>query len=222
MRNAAKKKAEAHIKLLISLENQGISIDGQPSYLDVFNEAMEREKKEFYETCELGIELMSGFKGMVKERIGIEGSGSRWYLITVRPPHDTRWEKFKLGVEQYVTKHSPKWIEYEYVFEQKGEDIEHLGYGFHTHMIICTNTKNYYPSHMLRDLKSQFNYVNAACIQVDTIKNLNRAREYIHGIKNNDEKLKAVEMDKVWRDKLSLPASVKSTRQEDIVVTIDN
>lgn len=136
--------------------------------------------------------------------------GMRYYLITVRPPNEARgFLEFKKDVENYVEKWGKKWATYTYVFEQKGENPEELGKGFHFHMVMGTETINYYPSHILRDLKKHFHYTAPQCIKVDKIRNLERAYEYIDGDKKSEQKAPAVAMDKLWRQQMGLEASVK-------------
>lgn len=158
----------------------------------------ELEMAKHERTVELGLRLMEDFKA----RCGtIEGS--RWSLITVRPPHDTVFEQFKQDVDEYIDKWSSKWLTCEYAFEQKGETEDTLGHGFHVHLLISTQTRNYYKSHILKALKSKFTYVSANCIQVDSVKNLDRAKAYIRGEKE-ECKLTAVRYDNMWREQKGL------------------
>lgn len=136
-------------------------------------------------------------------------NGLRYYLISARPPEGITFERFKNDVYAFVKKWEDKWSECTFVFEQKGETPEELGKGFHTHIIIATETLNYYPSHIVRDLKKAFSYIAPQCIKVDKIKNLERAYEYIEGDKKSDAKAPAVKMDALWRSQLGLEASVK-------------
>jgi len=139
---------------------------------------------------------------MAKARLATETS-DRPYMITIRPPHDTNWILFKNTTETFINKWKDSWTNYEYAFEQKGETIDDVGKGFHVHIIITTNKTNYYPSHILRDAKKAWDYVGSNCIQVDTLKNLAKAKGYIRGDKAQ-EKQGAVAMDSIWREKIGI------------------
>lgn len=140
---------------------------------------------------------------MAKARLSTETS-DRPYMLSVRPPPTTNWMVFKHTTETFVAKWKDSWTNYEYAFEQKGETLDTLGQGFHVHIIITTNKANYYPSHILRDAKKAWHYVASNCIQVDTLKNLAKAKGYIRGDKAQDEKQGAVAMDSVWREKIGI------------------
>lgn len=155
---------------------------------------------EHEETMKLGVQLMEDFK----ERFGSgRTAGPRWSLITIRPPHNTSWLRFRDDVHAFVTRWAPRWSSWEYAFEQKGESPETLGHGFHVHLLISTTTPNYYKSHIIKSLQRYFSYVAANCIQVDSVRNLDRAKAYIRGEKEAS-KLVAVHHDILWRNKENL------------------
>lgn len=186
--------------------------DDIPTPDDAYELAFNNEMKEFDDTCNLGIDLMFRFTSRMKQVT--ESNGERWYFITVRPPHTTTWLTFKSVCEAFCNKWQHKWIECTYVFEQKGESEESLGHGFHWHMRFATNTVNYYPSHILRDLTKHFDFVAKNCIKVETIKSLERCIEYMQGDKKSDAKKLACDMDIIWRQQNDIPAEVKyKTRQ---------
>lgn len=165
--------------------------------------ATDIQMHEFNETVELGLQLMETFKERVAERA--VPSGERAMMLTVRPAEGTDWATFKGTTEQFVGKWADAWNWFEYAFEQKGETRDDMGRGFHVHIVFSTSKKNYYKSHVLRDAKRSWSYVADNCIQVDVIKNLERARAYIRGDKNDASKVAAVEVDALWRDSVNLP-----------------
>ena len=140
----------------------------------------------------------------------------RWWMVTIRPKYeDTSFDVFKEHVEFYVSE--LPYINLEYVFEQKGESLEDLGKGFHTHIIFSTEKVNYWQSHILRDIKRKkykfLEYTKANCIQVDSVVCLQRAQEYIRGIKNDDNKELSCSMDAEWRNSLGIVSIVTDTRE---------
>lgn len=186
-----------------------------PDPEEVYDKTITACLTEFDHVCNLGIDLMNRFSGKIKT---LKDNGDRWYFITVRPPPDTEWNKFRLDCESFCDKWEKKWLECVYVYEQKGESEESLGQGFHWHMRIATDTINYYPSHILRDLAKHFNYVAKNCIRIETIKSLERCIEYMQGDKKSDAKKPAVLMDSVWRQQNDIPAEVKYKSRQAITI----
>lgn len=200
----AKKNAE---KYLDQLRSSGINIGPEwDNYAqEQYDRVFEREKEEFEKTLNLGLELYSKWKELRPNQLTTD----RWYMLTVRPPHDTNFNTFKHNWEHFVSTWSNKWISYIYVYEQKGETPENAGHGFHVHCLFNTSTPNYYPSHVARDAIREFPYVNKACIKAESVKCITRAFEYLDGKKENADKEAAVAIDALWRETLGLPASVK-------------
>jgi len=211
---AAKMKKEvkkAYKKAYIDTEHQKLTgmLVSEPVIIaeEAAENTMNRLIAEFDETLELGIQLMMRAHRRIRDA-QING-GERWYFLTIRPPHDTKFDKFKADIEQYVERWAYKWDECIYVYEQKGEDMTSLGHGFHVHMRICTTTLNYYPSHILRDCIRMFSYIAPNCIKLEKIVSLQRTIEYMNGDKNDDTKKAACLMDKEWRNANGLPSEVK-------------
>lgn len=164
---------------------------------------LENEKKRVLEEefafLSEAMEIGLSYYQMAKTRLAGEKS-ERVYMVTVRPRASTDFFKFYNCVCEYVQKWIEKYSWYKYVFEQKGEDIDTMGTGFHVHFLFGTNTVNFYPSHILREAVKSFNWCcERQCIQVDSIKNLKRAIEYIKGEKHDVLKSKAVAFDSEWR-----------------------
>lgn len=158
----------------------------------------ERQMYAHEKNVELGLQLLEDFKTRIQS-----GNKDRWSLLTVRPPHGTDWEIFLKSCNEFIAKWGDKWSTCEYAYEQKGESIETMGHGFHWHILICTQHANYYRTHIVRDAQRLFTYVAANCIQVDSIRNLDRARAYIRGEKEAS-KMPAVTYDRLWRKSMGI------------------
>lgn len=166
---------------------------------EVFDSVIENEMRFMEQAMDIGLRYFE----MAKTRLGSNKENVRHYMLSVRPPEGTNFVTFKRDTEEFINKWVEKWCWVEYAYEQKGESIETMGKGFHCHMVFATKTPNYYPTHILRDAKRQWTYVAANCIQCDTLNNVERARYYIRGDKN-DEKEAAVMMDNIWRQSLNM------------------
>jgi hypothetical protein len=174
------------------------------SWDDYFNRKVKRE----IDDMEYAKKMYNMYKGLEKK--------IKWWMVTIRPKYeDTSFEVFKEHVEFYVSE--LPYINLEYAFEQKGESLEDLGKGFHVHIIFSTEKVNYWQSHILRDIKRKkykfLEYTKANCIQVDSIVCLQRAQEYIRGIKNDDAKELSCSFDEEWRKSLGIVSVVSDTRE---------
>lgn len=132
--------------------------------------------------------------------------------ITIRPSteHKDRFLEFKKYCEEkYFTRQM--FLSITYVFEQKGENIETLGHGYHCH-ILAHLTPNVQKHHCLRNTKSTFTkFLKGECPdafveikKVDTVLYKANLLHYISGLKSDIDKFKAVEMDKLFREKYNL------------------
>lgn len=177
---AARMDREASEYAFNNIENHG-------NYMTAYHWKLEGLMARHQRIMDIGCQLLESFGSRMK---------SRHYMITIRPPENViTFEKFKKDVENYVE----PLINYEYAFEQKGECEADLGKGFHVHIIMRGTTEQHYPSKLLRNAQRLFNYVAAHCIQVDTLRNLDKARAYIRGKKNDEQKMLAATFDPVWR-----------------------
>jgi len=126
----------------------------------------------------------------------------RWYMITWAPPREGLG--FNIGqlnlIQGFVLKNSAQ--EWEFALEQKGESEDRLGYGAHVHYLIRTDNA---PSSVLRDTMRHFGKTGQVKVGDDRGKfirdkvGLERARNYIRGMKHNEAKELACAMDKIWR-----------------------
>lgn len=140
-----------------------------------------------------------------KDNDGLEG---KWAMITLRPePGVCKIHTFINDCSKFFGK--ALFLEKSYVFEQTGKTIEEAGQGFHCHGIVkCKNYVN------VKDITTAYTFIPYNCILqigsktgkkfLHSQKDLEFARNYINGNKFNDEKMKAVEIDKIWRADLKL------------------
>lgn len=187
----AKQAANDQAKRIEEAKALGIDTSSIASPNEWYHLTLDDDLKFMEEAMEIGLR----FYRMAKGKLASE-KGERHYMLTVRPPHTTNWNTFKHSTTNFVLRWSKKWEWCEMAYEQKGETIETAGFGFHVHIIFCTKTDNYYPSHIIRDAKKEWPYVAANCIQCDTLVNVEKARYYIRGDKG-DAKEAAVMIDTI-------------------------
>jgi len=193
LKAAEKARGDAAYRKL-ETEFAGIPYTG-PDPDELYNETIDREFDRMTRAFDIGLTYFE----MAKQKLG-KNTSNRWYMLTIRPPSGkVALTTFTADVHKHVQKWKNHWVSYEYVFEQKGETLETMGTGFHTHIIIETNRPNYYPSHIKKSAATDFPYTNQRAIDVATLKNVVRAKEYIRGCKQAIEKEPAVVMDKPWR-----------------------
>jgi len=138
-------------------------------------------------------------------------------FITVRPDSKKiSFFEFKHDVARFMT--SSRILSYEYCFEQKGETEATMGIGFHMHAIIQWELE---PKELLKYTTSHFKkYVASNCIQIGdtyhgkrikTKKDLERLRAYMSGDKRDDKKVKACDIDPIWREREGINPLIKSS-----------
>lgn len=195
LKAAKKARLECAAQIQI-MKDHGVEYTG-PTPEEAYENIIEQQFKDMEEAANIGLT----YYNMLKRKLGKDNDNTRHYMLTVRPPHNTNFETLKFSTESFVKKWESHWDNWEYAYEQKGETEDTLGYGCHVHIIISTTTPNYYPSHILKHAKSTWSYVAANCIQVDTLQNIPKAKEYIRGIKSDESKKQACVMDIKWREK---------------------
>lgn len=145
----------------------------------------------------------------------------KWTSITIRPEVIINIHEFKHAVLQVLA--SPKYLEYEYVFEQKGESEDEIGIGAHCH--ILTKIQGYIKGRKeiidtfgpLKNYKCQpqIGKKDGPMLFKDQI-GLDRYRNYIRGNKHNKDKEAACAMDIIWRKKIGLqPIYFKEPSNQD-------
>jgi hypothetical protein len=137
------------------------------------------------------------------------GTETNHVLITINPDNSkVVINDFKELVEQSINK---KWIlgEVYYTFEQRGENLEEMGKGFHAHILMNRNGKR--PSEIHREYFNTFKHVcgNKKHVDVRINKNFSETFDYISGKKFKDEKQKKQDIDVLWRQKIGLQTHYK-------------
>lgn len=131
---------------------------------------------------------------------------SEYVFITVNPRPDVPLTDFRKAVEKSVQKTFIK--KSLYVIEQRGENMDELGKGFHTHMLIKKG--DYRISHLRREFARTFSKVadvdNPHVFNVMLCKksDLKKRQNYMIGDKADEKKRLKQEMDKVFRDKYAI------------------
>lgn len=126
---------------------------------------------------------------------------SRYIFITINPNNTVNDRLFMEKAEKAFKK---VWIvNYVYVIEQRGENEEELGKGFHIHALI--DKGDYRFSHCVREFKTSFNRMcdtsNIHCFNVSYCKDIDISKRlnYMLGQKKDESKWKKQEFDIVYR-----------------------
>lgn len=123
-------------------------------------------------------------------------------FITVNPPPTLKLDIFINTINKTLSKN---WIDgYVYVLEQRGENEEELGKGFHSHMLIkLTHHKK--QSEINREIKNTWKKIldidNYHILNIKFIDNDEQLRKqkYILGVKSEEIKHLKQKMDIIWR-----------------------
>lgn len=129
--------------------------------------------------------------------------------ITINPKPGVPFLKFSQKVEKLVKR--AIFTDYFYVYEQRGNDMESLGKGFHTH-ILATRNLNYKPSKVAKNVRNSCktlvgnpNSNEQVNIQFIGEEYYADKLEYITGQnKTGEGKDKKQMMDIIWRQKNNL------------------
>jgi len=132
---------------------------------------------------------------------------SKYIFLTVNPNSHITFNEFCRVIDKMMSK---TWItNYLYVYEQRGEDVETLGKGFHFHAIIEKPSNKSY-QHMVRELSSSCNKVcDTSNYHFFNLKNItdeekDRKIQYITGVKADEAKHLKQSMDIIFRQKNNL------------------
>lgn len=132
---------------------------------------------------------------------------SDYVFITVNPRPGVAINDFVKTVNKSVEKTFIK--KSLHVIEQRGENMEELGKGFHTHILL--NKGDYRMSHLRREFARTFNKFcdvdNPHCFNVAICKNddIVKRQNYMLSLKKDPAKHLKQEMDKHFRKKFNLP-----------------
>lgn len=146
-----------------------------------------------------------GLNTIVKERKTIKNYSH--IFLTINPPPQMMLMDFQKTIEKTLqtTKGLKLWIEgYLYVLEQRGENEDELGKGFHTHILIKLRDHKK-KSHIDRELKNQWkNTLDTDNYHIFNIKYIDqeeqlRKQNYMLGRKSESIKHLKQDMDIIWR-----------------------
>lgn len=201
----------------LNLDEQQIRQHANEAYERTINE----ECNEFVEICKIAKRLHELYVNEVGQET------FNWYHISIRPnDNNISFEDFYEFIRKLIERKC--FIQYHAVFEQKGENEQDLGKGFHTHIVANMTQRS--KGEVIRDIKSSLKkmidkgQIAENCIQVDPTRNPNEIIDkYLtdhESIDGHKEKTKVT--DELWRKKMNLEEyythgmprlSIKSVRQ---------
>lgn len=133
---------------------------------------------------------------------------SRYLWITINPNSSVRLMDFIANVKKAMSK---KWIVNKlYVIEQRGENEEDIGKGFHMHALV--DKDNYRFSHAFREFQSSFNKFcdtsNIHCFNVSYCfdRDVKKRINYMLGRKKDKAKWLKQDMDIIFRQEYGIPS----------------
>lgn len=128
-------------------------------------------------------------------------SKEKIFWITVNPPPDYDVQSF---IDKCCTLNPNTYKDCKYTIEQRGETIKELGKGVHLHM-VCRQKKNQSKKNIINNFSSKFKLSNS-CVDVKIYPEsmYNDKVNYLKGIKDDPEKDKKIEMDKLFHEKYNL------------------
>lgn len=164
--------------------------------------------RQFYEK-----ELLKKYERL-KDKMGkIPQNDKKYYFLTINPPPNIDLRVFLKAIQKALSK---KWITYyEYVIEQRGETLEELGKGFHTHIIFNNGIKHCkVVSEMTNSFKKILDFGSPYIGNWFKLKNIDedemkRKTSYILDRKSEPEKWLKQDMDIIFREKFGLQKSYK-------------
>jgi len=171
--------------------------------------AMERVVSQYYYNhfnkliMEENVEEILPLFRQIKKDINDVQDNTNYIFLNVNPAPNHSLLSFQQLIEKSLKK---KWIKsYMYVLEQRGENQEELGKGFHTHMIIeKDDTKQY--TQAIKEMGRTFSKVcdtsNYHLFNGSKIKDIDmdKRRNYIIGRKADPSKWLKQDMDIPWRN----------------------
>lgn len=168
-------------------------------------QAEKTEMITFRQNCRRGIKLMMEFKKIAEEE-GLNTRHNRTYFISIRPDETkVKFIDFYKDIQKLVSRKC--FINFKLSFEQKGENMDALGKGFHVHIIAHMTYRS--KGEVLEKLyNSVKNYVAYNCFDVRTLytpEDVKNVEEYITDYKSDDDhKIATKECDELWRKQLTI------------------
>lgn len=165
----------------------------------------------FRNHCRLGIQMMLAYREIAEEEGLIEAAPSKQtFFITIRPKDASiDFPTFMKKVQTFVNRAC--FIEYSYSFEQKGENMDELGRGFHVHIVARMKQKS--KGQVIRDTLSTFKDIcEPQCVDVKICKNPDSVIEgYLLNYESEDgHKIATKQWDDAWREREGIAALYKS------------
>lgn len=173
------------------------------------------EKKELHLTLELGLyggerqkqfDRVKELQKLKLEKDDLTKTEMLW--ITINPRPDVPFDEIKKCMMNIIRK---KWLKrYVYVYEQRGEDEDHIGDKPHIHLLLYRDGKK--PSHAITEIKNTVKYITNVnhdeIFHVKYVKsndhNVVNLLNYMLGKKGDESKHKKQEIDILFRQKYNL------------------
>ncbi len=147
-------------------------------------------------------------KAKIKEQVA-EKHNNDYVFVTINPNPNTDFATFRDKVEKFVKRNM--FLDYRYVYEQRGAIDEQAGTGFHAHVLLKRNL-DYKPSKIIVNTKNTFkgitdvNNPKILNIQIIGKEFMLDKNEYITGVKTGEGKDEKQAVDKLWREQNNLQA----------------
>jgi len=201
-----------------NLGNLDVYIQQKTRQLDTYfkKKALERVVVQFYSNHFNKLIMEENFEKFlplfkeIKEDINKFEEKTNYIFLNVNPAPNHSLLSFQQLIEKNMKK---VWIkDYCYVLEQRGENPETIGKGFHTHIIIEKHPEKSY-SQCIKELArsfskccdtSNFHLFSGAIIKESDI---NKRRQYILGVKQDTQKHLKQQFDIIWRKENFLKTS---------------
>lgn len=121
-----------------------------------------------------------------------------WFITIC--PDETQWTLYKFRKALCRLTTSKKTHDMCYCLEQRGDNPDKLGNGYHAHLLYVTK---YYRSTIIYDLRAKFANCNIDVPPRNSDKTFLDRYNYMCGHKTS-EKMEKVVMDRIWRDNESI------------------
>ncbi len=147
-------------------------------------------------------------KAIIKDNVATKHNNG-YVFVTVNPNATTDFATFREKIEKFVKRNM--FLEYRYVYEQRGGTEQEAGRGFHAHILLKRNL-DYKPSKIILNTKNTFkgitdvNNPDVLNIQIIGKEFCLDKNEYMTGLKTGEGKDMKQQIDKLWREQNNLDA----------------
>lgn len=189
---------------LDELVNKAIYAGFKKAITDMVCDATKLEIREGKLPNKKLIQIYEGYKNNIDNKFG------NVLFITVNPRPDVDFKTFHKSIKKYLSK---VWIDnYIYVLEQRGTNMEELGRGFHSHILLwkCDGKKSH---EVIRETKNTFKNIcsvdNPSVLNIKNCKeeDIDKRKNYMLGdksIEHDPSKQVKQEMDIIWRQNIGI------------------